>query len=265
MRRRAPQLFAVAAAVLVLQVHSAAQVVMRPTPAPIVTAQNEDWYLAGEAITHAGIIYHPTGPNVYFDSHQMVRSGHYRGIPLYSLTTIEPYSRVYVPIGGGLMRPYERLRTGDLAGTTGSTLPALPVVGPYDTRPEDELLGGIVRAPAPPVAAEPAFGTAYQTPVGGQAAPGEPVATTGREIAPYPLGPLVSARKPEGLDGMFIEFRDRRWFSSGSAVELDSTRFTRIGEYHGFPVYRRTSDSETVYVTVSRGASDLVAPYSIRR
>ena len=179
MRRRAPQRFAVAAALLLLPVHAAAQVNMRPTPDPIVTAESEEWYLAGEAITHAGIIYYPTGPNVFFDPHQMVRSGHYRGIPLYSLTTIEPYSKVYVPIGGGLMRPYERRRTGDLAGTTGSTLPSLPVTGPYERRPEDDLLAGIVRAPAEPVLAEPSFGTRYEAPVGSAAVPSEPVATTG--------------------------------------------------------------------------------------
>ena len=34
---------------------------------------------------------------------------------------------IYVPIGGGLMQPYERPRTGDLAGTTGNRAPSSPV------------------------------------------------------------------------------------------------------------------------------------------
>jgi len=132
MRRRAPQLFAVVAAFSILQAVAFGQATMRPTPAPIVTAENESWYLAGEAVLYAGNVYYPTGPIVFFDSHEMVRSGDYRGIPLYSLTTIEPYSKVFVPVGSGLMKPYERRRSGDLAGTAGSTTPSFPIVSPYD-------------------------------------------------------------------------------------------------------------------------------------
>jgi hypothetical protein len=93
----------------------------------------------------------------------------------------------------------------------------------------------------------------------------EPVATTGSSIPDYPLGPLVSARKPEGLNGIFVEYRDRRWFSSGPAVELDTARFTQIGDYHGFPVYRLGDDEKTIYVTVAKSARGLIAPYSARR
>ena len=81
----------------------------------------------------------------------------------------------------------------------------------------------------------------------------------------YPPGPLVSARQPEGLDAVFVEFRDQRWFSSGSAVELAGGEFTRVGEYHGFPVYHRNGDENTIYITVGKKAESLVAPYSTRR
>lgn len=266
MRRRAPQLFAVVAAFSILQASGFGQATMRPTPAPIVTAENEGWYLAGEAVLYAGNVYYPTGPIVFFDPHEMVRSGDYRGIPLYSLTTIEPYSKVYVPIGSGLMKPYERRRSGDLAGTSGSTTPSFPVVSPYDPHAEVPLLAGVVRAPAPPVRAEPIFGSVYGVPVDTAAhEPPQPAATTGTSIPDYPLGPLVSARKPEGLDGIFIEYRDRRWFSSGPAVELEPARFERIGDYRGFLVYRLGDDENTIYVTVAKGARSLIAPYSIRR
>jgi len=266
MRRRAPQLFAVVAAFSILQAVASGQATMRPTPAPIVTAENESWYLAGEAVLYAGNVYYPTGPIVFFDSHEMVRSGDYRGIPLYSLTTIEPYSKVFVPVGSGLMKPYERRRSGDLAGTAGSTTPSFPIVSPYDPYAEVPPLAGIVRAPAPPVRAEPIFGTYYGVPsAGAHHEPSDPVATTGSSDPGYPLGPLASARKPEGLNGIFIEYRDRRWFSSGPAVELDSARFARVGDHQGFPVYRLEGDETTIYVTVAKGARNLIAPYSVRR
>lgn len=263
MRRRAPQLFAVAAACALLQLAGSGQISMRPTPEPLVTAENEAWYLAGEAITFAGNIYYPTGPNVFFDPGAMVRSGDYRGIPLYSLTTIEPYSRVYVPIGGRRMKPYERLRSGDLAGTTGSVMPSLVTPSPYEPWTQDQVLAGVVRAPAPPSGLEPSVGLTYPAPVDTRPpAPPEPVSTTGAAV---PVGPLLTARVPEGLNDAFLEFRDRRWFSSGPAVELEAGTFTRIGEYHGFPVYRRSGDESTIYVTVSKSAEQLIAPYSTRR
>ena len=43
----------------------------------------------------------------------MVRTGHYNGVPLYADATRDPYSVVYVPIGRGQLKPYERLRRGE--------------------------------------------------------------------------------------------------------------------------------------------------------
>jgi hypothetical protein len=60
-------------------------------------------------------------------AHPMVRSGYYNGVPLYSDTTIEAYSIVYVPVQRGRMRPYERLRQGALAGTVASRTSSFPV------------------------------------------------------------------------------------------------------------------------------------------
>src|SRR5207245_7484098 len=47
--------------------------------------------------------------------------------PLYVDATLQPGSMVYVPIGGRVMRPYERKRYGELAGTTGSRTPWYPI------------------------------------------------------------------------------------------------------------------------------------------
>jgi hypothetical protein len=261
MRRRAPQLFAVVALLAIVQAAGRTQVNYRPTPPPIVTAENESWFLNGEPIQHAGSLYYPAGPAIYFNSYEMVRTGEYGGIPLYSRTTLEPYSVVYVPLAGGWMKPYERPRAGDIAGTSGSRMPSSPVVGLYE--PEMGPLAGMVRAPAPPIQGLPVY--EYGVPSGPpQPLEPQPVATTGVPEQPYPLGPLVSAQLPEGLNGMFVEYGNRRWFSSGPAVELDRSRFTRVGDYRGFPVYRLGDDEKTIYVTVSRGAGGLIAPYTAR-
>src|SRR5918999_1602212 len=92
-----------------------AQLVSRPTDPPIVTAENDAWYRQREPVLFAGDFYYPAGATVFFNGNTMVRTGHYNGVPLYADTTVEPYSVVLVPIAGGLMQPYERIRGGDLA------------------------------------------------------------------------------------------------------------------------------------------------------
>jgi hypothetical protein len=246
-----------------LQVTGAAQINVRPTQAPIITAENETWYLNGDPITFAGNIYFPTGPNIYFKPYEMVRSGDFNGIPLYSRTTIEPWSIVYVPLPGNIMKPYERRRTGDIAGTVGSSLPSFPVV---HTLSESEY--ALAQAPSSPMLSE----TIYERQrlpvlvVEVQPVAPAPTATTGSaaEVPPSPPGPMVSAKLPEGLDGLFIEYKDRRWFVSGHAQELDRSQFVHVGDYNGFAVYRKGDDERTIYVTVAKSARDLVAPYSVR-
>ena len=83
----------------------AAQVQSRPTDLPIVTADNESWYVNREPIQFAGDLFYPAGATVFFNGNTMVRSGHYNGVPLYADTTLEPYSVVYVPLERGLMQP----------------------------------------------------------------------------------------------------------------------------------------------------------------
>ena len=98
------------AAVLVTGPATIAQMTLQPTSRPIVTAENEPWYVAGAPITSSGLVYFPAGPITHFNGNEMVRSGHFQGIPLYTRATSEPYSLVFVPLAGGLMHPYERRR-----------------------------------------------------------------------------------------------------------------------------------------------------------
>jgi hypothetical protein len=248
-----------------------AQVSMQPTPRPIVTAENEGWYLAGDPITYAGNFYYPAGADVYFDPNEMVRTGSYLGIPLYARTTEEPYSKVYVPLAGGLMQPYERRRAGELAGTVGSSAPGYPVVNPAEQRREPAWgAAGIAQAPAPPTFApyanEPSTAPRANVTVpllsALPAPPSAPTTGTGRTRSNRAPKVLL---KPNALNAVFIDYAHHRWFSSGPAVLLDASRFTRIGDYHGFSVYRERRGSEsTIYVQLAENVTSYVTPYSLR-
>jgi hypothetical protein len=127
-----------------------AQIQLVPTPPPLVVADLEPWYVEGRPITHAGNIYYPAGAQLHFNANEMVRSGFFQGVPLYTRTTLEPYSIVFVPLSGGLMQPYERRRAGDIAGTVGSTAPSFPVVLPAEEANRDEF-GVTLQAQGPPM------------------------------------------------------------------------------------------------------------------
>jgi hypothetical protein len=258
--------------VLLVATPAAAQIVMRPTDAPIVTAANESWYLLGEPIQFAGDLYYPSGPAIFFDGNIMARSGHYNGVPLYMDTTIEPYSIVLVPVRRGLMQPYERRRQGDLAGTTGSRTPAFPVrIAPVPGR-------GILQAPSPPTEHPLPIGAigAYTSPQPGTIVleSNEPIERpfVGQPATAQNLGAgapasgeatprvLTSAllRRPENNDGIWIQFEGQKWVSAGRAVPLRSSDFRKVGEYEGFPVFTRTTGGDLIYLPTRGG---LVAPY----
>ena len=78
------------------------QVYRSATPPPQVTAAGADWQLPGPADLYAGSLYYPSRPNAFFDQGVMARVGTYKGVPLYTDSTLEPSSIVYVPIGGNV-------------------------------------------------------------------------------------------------------------------------------------------------------------------
>jgi len=232
-----------------------AQMMLRPTERPIVTAENENWYLSGDPITADGVIYYPAGAWVYFNPNEMVRSGYYRGIPLYSKTTLEPYSVVFVPLPGGLMQPYERRRDGEAAGTVGSTAPSFPVAR------DIEGTSGFYQAGGPPTSMSlygvrvPEMGDA-RAPVYENIPP--------RVVVAPVWGEFRTARKPEGLNAFFVEYQGRRWFSSGPVVSFDEKSFTRTGDYHGFAVYAARDKADTIYVAVTDDPKGMLTPYAAR-
>ena len=243
---------------------ASAQVQSRPTDPPVVTADNESWYQLREPLQFAGDVYYPAGPAVFFNANTMVRTGHYNGVPLYADTTIEPYSIVYVPIRRGLMQPYERLRRGDLAGTTGSRTPSFPVRATPDRVSPPAVAVAPTDVPQPTIGAVSAFTpdagvtAANQTFV--QVAPGAPAA----QAAILPREPPVATlMRPEGNDGVWISFRGEKWLSAGAAVVLTDTEFVQTGAYVGFPVYERRNVREDMIYLPTRGG--LVAPYRLKR
>lgn len=257
-------LAAIGLAVSIVPVPARGQTVIQSTPAPAATAENEPWFVSREPLLVGGVLYFPAGPQVHFNRDEMVASGFYGRVPLYVQTTREPRSMIFVPLSGGLMQPYERRRSGDLAGTESSRAPSFPVENlaastvprtPQAPGPPIRGEGVAMGSPAPSYSAVPAPAfEPYLLP--------RPVATTGSADM-VRRQPLASASRPEGLNGIFINYSSRRWFNSGEAVPLDAS-FIRIGSYGNLPVYTRAGAPETIFVPVSDGASALV-PYSTAR
>jgi hypothetical protein len=225
----------VAACALVMSVPVFAQVNSRPTDPPIVSAENDSWYRLGEPVVVSGEFYYPAGPTTFFNGNVMVRVGHYNGVPLYANTTLEPHSIVFVPVGRNLMQPYERPRTGDLAGTTGSRLPSFPGRGEFLPRE-------IPTIEAPAIVPRP-------------------VGTTGVEVF-SPVVPAQPRGKPFTYDSVSIQFMGDKWVMAGPSVEMPSD-LVQVAEYKGFPVYaRKGQQNERIYLPLSAAR---VAPFIPRR
>ena len=170
---RRVRLLTLGAALLAASAPAHAQATWQPAPVPLVTAENTTWFQSGEPITWDGGVFYPAGARRAFNPYQMVRSGSFRGIPLYTDATLEPNSIVFVPLAGAIVQPYERRRTGALAGTLGSLAPSLPTTMAVEgTQPE------IAQAAAPPTYAPPT-----------KCPPRQPGLSP-----PHPLSPRPSAR-----------------------------------------------------------------------
>ena len=232
--------------------HSAptAQVMLLPTPPPAVTAAGALWQINGEPIFYEGAFYYPAGPTVFFDGNVMARTGVYRGVPLYQDRTIVPYSIVFVPVGGTVMRPYERRREGELAGTTGSRTPSFPVQP--STAPVAGL--GVIGFQSPPVGdleplhlPEATTGTVRSATV-----PSADVPSADVPSADVPGATVQRAARGTGTGraDMWFTFEGERWYRSGAAVDFDVARFTPVGNHEGLVVYRSRTDPLSVYLTI---------------
>src|SRR6185436_14567094 len=98
-----------------------------------------EWQINSTPIVVGGLSYLATRAYRLFDGQVMSQTGLFEGVPVYADMTIEPYSELYVPLGNGRMRVYERRRERELAGTTGSHVPTFPVASP-SVPPSDRLV-----------------------------------------------------------------------------------------------------------------------------
>jgi hypothetical protein len=259
-------------AVLFTAAPAAAQIQSRPTDPPIVTAENDSWYQLGEPVSFAGDQYFRAGATTFFNGNTMVRTGHYNGVPLYADTTIEPYSIVYVPIGRGLMQPYERVRGGSLAGTSGSRpssfpgvrapggamIPNAPVA---PTAPPQPI--GAINAFTPEAGAVGTSGRVAATPNRAAPQPREVVGTGGVIVEPRRQTPMVTVRRGDSNRGISVSYQGLKWVSAGPIEPLIASEFIITGAYAGFPVYsRKNSTDATIYLPAT---PNQVTPFRLAR
>lgn len=230
-----PRIFGPLAVLLLCATAALAQVNYAPTPPPDTAANDRSWYRDGDPIPFAGDLYYQTGPTVYFNGNTMVPTGSYDGVTLYADTTLEPYSMVFVPVGGNLLRPYAALRAAHLAGTAGSRVPAFA----EEQRPTRRQRERIARPPEPPIPPE-------------EREMNRPFEERGGGLL------METVRKPQDNAGMWVSFRGRRWMQAGESTILDPARLTRVGEYYGLPVY---ADAATPYVVYIPFRGNVVAPF----
>jgi hypothetical protein len=233
---------------LLLSTTVTAQVYQWRTPPPPVSAQYAEWQFNSEPIIVNSVLYHPTRETRFFDGEIMSQVGVYRSVPVYADVTLEPHSVVYVPVGRNLMRGYERRREGELAGTQGSRVPAFPVDIPTSSAPEPAPIPAPITVPPPVPEPEPALTRELTS------------APRTARSAPMHIESIPGPTRPNGV---WLLYDGTRWYSDGPATVFLPNRFTQVGEYRGFPVYRENNGRrDAIWVAVVQDGP--VAPYARR-
>jgi hypothetical protein len=257
-----------------------AQVSQFRSPLPEVTAANADWQINSTPVVVDGVVYYPTRGFREFDGQVMAQVGLVDGVPIYADTTLEPYSELYVPVGGTRMRAYERRRDGALASTSASRVPSFPIIVRTEPAPGQRIdetaaaVGGDRRVGSgafPDMARGAAAAGAGNTAdrLGGTAAaydarptPAAAATTADRDETRRTL--MQSIPRPSTNNGVWLEFDNARWYAVGPATAFSPDRFEPLGEYRGFPVYRdKTHADGTIWVSVVKDGP-AVAPYAKR-
>ena len=246
------------------------------TPPPEVTAAAAGWQIGSEPIVVSGLAYYPTRGFRMFDGQVMAQVGIYERVPVYADTTMEPFSVIYVPVGGVRMREYERRREGELAGTTGSRAPSFPVAVATEPAPGERASGttGVTGA----LNVVGTSGTTSVVATGTRGGEPGPVGTSGRmeSVVPTAVGTvgvpdrarprrslIETIARPSAANGVWLEFNGTRWYADGPATSFSPDRFEPVGEYRGFPVYRdKMSRKDEIWVSVVKDGP--VAPYTKR-
>jgi hypothetical protein len=196
---------------------------------PEVTAAGAEWQVNGEPIVVEGLQYQATREFRPFDTNVMTQISLYQRVPIYADTTLEPFTVVYVPIGSSTMRAYTHASDALLAATS-----PIPAESPKVTAPPPVSVG-TTRTALPP-AAPP------KTPARRRTTSAATLHSPGRTL-------------------IWIAFAGARYDSDGEAAVFSADRFTKIGEYRGFPVYRAVNDVKKDRIWVTQVKDGPVAPF----
>ncbi len=236
-----------AAALVCISLPSAvtAQVAMRSEPAPARVAGDTDWYRAGEPVLHRGELFYPGGAQTFFQKDVMVLVGEFRGVPLYADPTLETGSIVYVPVEGALMQSYEKLRAGELAGTSGSRMPSYPAT----TSTELMVVPQAVAASGTRVPPEPI----------GDLAPAAETALAEAPPAAPARAEVIAPDRPGATrgTGIWIEWNGAAWNAAGPAVRV-GPQMKRIGTYNGRALFSGP-DARMIWIETAQG---MATPWS---
>lgn len=243
---------------LLLPTMGSAQVAQIRTPLPEVNAGSANWQVNSIPIVFGSLIFYPTREFRMFDGGVMAQIGIYEGVPIYADMTRAPFTAIYVPVSSVQLRAYEHPQI-------------IATPGAYPGGPQPVGIESIVRGPTiQPATVSSGPAPTYPVVV-------EPVRVVGtagsivpRVVDMTPAPPrnprqpaLETIPRPRGTNGVWLEFNGARWFSAGDAVSYSADRFTAIGTYHGFTVYRdRTGSQDEIWVpAVTDGP---LAPYRKR-
>lgn len=178
----------------------------------------------GAPVVYQGGLYFPSGPTVFFDGATMVRVGTFRGLPIYVDPSVDPVNVVLVPVGGKLMRPFER--------TDRDIQADLVVPDPPDF-------------PDPP---EPPFGhwSSFDRHVT------SPSASTAVLRQPSDVSAPSQAPRGPASRGLWIEFNGRMWTPTGPGP-AQSPRLKMIGSRFGFPVFQDAARLDRIFMPSTSG------------
>jgi len=242
-----------------------AQVNAFRTPPPEASAASAVWQVNSEPIIFQGIVFYPTREYRIFDGQVMAQVGIYDGVPMYADTTLEPWSIIYFSVGRDRMRAYERARDRELAGTTGSRTPWYPTTPAAGGA--TVVAAGPAAAPITPTVGEQPVGTSGSIAERTVGTSGVPRSSTAASDIPERTRNtrtrVESIPRPAGNNGVWLDFNGARWYSAGSAVPFVADRFSPVGKYRGFTVYRaKSGGGDRIWVAVVPDGP--VAPYEKR-
>lgn len=74
--------------------------------------------------------------------------------------------------------------------------------------------------------------------------------------------PSRNLARGRGTHRIWVDYNGRRWYANGVPITPREGEFVQRGTYHGFPVYVRPDDPDTIYIPPVLGG--LVTPFRLK-